>query len=207
MAQHPKKSRCANIIPPPMWNRFNFGLSLVELQVAMVIFGGIALLIGSVYFMQTKLFNEERINIQVASENKNAIDELANQVRASTSVITGCTTCGGDTDSSSTILILQLWPLDANSNPVDPMGTNYDFVVYKKNGTNLVKNIFPHATSTRLTLSAKIISSYVKTLAFAYNNASPQQATEVTVTLTNEAKSFVKTHTYSQSAKAVLRNK
>lgn len=207
MAKITKKPLRANTIPPPMWNKFNFGLSLVELQVAMVIFGGIALLIGSVYFMQTKLFNEERINIQVASENKNAIDEMTNQVRASTSVITGCTTCGGDTDSSSTLLILQLWPLDASSNPTDPVGTNFDFVVYKKSGTTLVKSIFPHATSTRQSLSAKILSSYVKTLTFTYNNANPQQATEVTVSLTNEAKSFVKTHTYSQSAKAVLRNK
>lgn len=183
------------------------GLSLVELQIAGAILAGITLLLGSVYYMQTRMFGEEKANIQLASENQIAVEEITNQILESTGVVTNCTACVADTNSSSTVLILEFWPLDANGNPTDPLGTNYDYIVYKKTGTNLIKNVFASQASTRKAFTNKILSSLVKTVLFEYDNADPAQATEVTLTLENETKSFIKTHTYSQNTKAKLRNK
>src|SRR3989344_5320495 len=161
------------------------GLSLLELQIVIAIFGGISLITGAVYFAYTRLINEEKITIEVANQNRNAIDEMTNQIREAQSVAMDCTICGTVSDSSSTVLILALWPID----------------------TNLIKQIIPNGTTSSRINTSKILSSDVKTILFEYGNASPALASEVTVSLTNEKISFVKTHTYSQQSKASLRNK
>lgn len=184
------------------------GLSLVELQIAGAILAGATLLIGAFYFTYTRFFYEEKTQITIASDNKNALDEVTTQIKESTKVATACTVCGADTTSSSTILILQIWPLDAGSVPKDPGTTNFDYIVYKLSGTDLVKNTFPSAVSTRPALANKILSSNIKSLLFEYDMPLDlANSSEVTITLTSEAKTLRKVHTYSQSAKALLRNK
>ena len=190
---------------------FKHGLSLLELQIVIAIFGGISLLTGAVYFAYTRLINEEKITIEVASQNRNAIDEMTNQIREAQSVAMGCTICGTVSDSSSTVLILALWPIDTSGKLFQPAAGEYDYMVYKldstPNDTNLIKQIIPNGTTSNRINTSKILSSDVKTILFEYNDASPALASEVTITLTNEKTSFVKTHTYSQQSKASLRNK
>ena len=190
---------------------FNPGLTLIELQIVIAIFGGISLLTGAVYFAYTRLINEEKITIEVANQNRNAIDEMTNQIREAQSVAMDCTICGTVSDSSSTVLILALWPIDTNGNLFQPATGEYDYMVYKldsaPNDTNLIKQIIPNGTTSSRINTSKILSSDVKTILFEYGNASPALASEVTVSLTNEKISFVKTHTYSQQSKASLRNK
>ena len=189
----------------------NPGLTLIELQIVIAIFGGISLLTGAVYFAYTRLINEEKITIEVASQNRNAIDEMTNQIREAQSVAINCTICGTVSDSSSTVLILALWPIDTSGKLFQPAAGEYDYMVYKldstPNDTNLIKQIIPNGTTSSRINTSKILSSDVKTILFEYGNASPALASEVTITLTNEKTSFVKTHTYSQQSKASLRNK
>jgi len=187
-------------------------LSLVELQIAMVIFAGITLLIGSIYYAQTRLFGEEKKTIELSSENRIALDEVTNQTREAVSVVLGCTICGSVTDSSSTVLILSLWPLDSSGEIFEPTSGEYDYIVYKlddpPNSENLEKFIIPNGTTSQRINTSKILASSTKSILFQYNDpVNIDQSTEVTVTLTSEAKSYIKTHTFSQSSKAVLRNK
>jgi len=193
------------------WRHRRPGLSLLELQIVIAIFGGISLLTGAVYFAYTRLINEEKTTIEVASQNRNAIDEMTNQIREAQSVAMDCTICGTVSDSSPTVLILALWPIDASGNLFQPAAGEYDYMVYKLDSTpndkNLLKQIIPNGTTSSRINASKILSSDVKTILFEYNNASPALASEVTITLTNEKTSFVKTHTYSQQSKASLRNK
>ena len=190
---------------------FKPGLTLIELQIVIAIFGGISLITGAVYFTYTRLINEEKTTIEVASQNRNAIDEMTNQIREAQSVAMGCTICGGVSNSSSTVLILTLWPIDTSGDLFQPTSGEYDYMVYKldsaPNDKNLIKEIIPNGTTSSRINTSKILSSDVKTILFEYDNASPALASEVTITLTNEKTSFVKTHTYSQQSKASLRNK
>src|SRR3989344_7855037 len=175
---------------------FNPGLTLIELQIVIAIFGGISLLTGAVYFAYTRLINEEKITIEVASQNRNAIDEMTNQIREAQGVAMGCTICGTVSDSSPTVLILALWPIDASGNLFQPAAGEYDYMVYKLDSTpndkNLLKQIIANGTTSSRINASKILSSDVKTILFEYNNASPALASEVTITLTNEKTSFVK---------------
>lgn len=192
-------------------SNFLRGLSLVELQVAIAISAGIALLIGGVYFAYTKLFNEEKVRIHVASENRIAIDEITNQIRESPGVSANCTICGTQTTSSSTVLILKLWPLDANGEVFEPTSGQFDYIVYRvdnpPNDKNLLKEIFPNGQDSSRIQSTKVLATDVKTIQFTFDNPNPAAASDVTLTLTNEAKSFSRTHSISHTSNSVLRNK
>jgi len=196
----------------PNWHRRHPAFTLVELQVAISIFVVMALLIGGVYFAYTKLFNEERIRVHVASENRVAIDEITNQIRESPGVTTNCTICAGQTTSSQTVLILKLWPTDSTGEVFEPTSGQFDYIVYRvgspPNDKNLLKEIFPNGIDSYRINSTKILSSDVKSIQFTYDTPLDLAASsEVTVALTNEAQSFSRTHTISQTSRAVLRNK
>ena len=184
------------------------GLTLVEILISMGILAVIMSFIAIIYFAHFKLFSNQSTSIDVASQNRLAIEEITNQIRESQSVVTTCSACSGDTTGSQ-ILVLQIWPLTAQGEPFDPGGSNYDYMVYKKDpadNTKLLKKILPGAGSSR-TSSSKILVSDISDLQFAYDNVDVTQAKEVTVTVTTSANSISKPQTYSQSSKATLRNK
>ena len=208
----PSKTRLASGGKTQNWRRRRPALTLVELQIAVAISAGITLLIGSIYFAYTRLFANDKVSIHVASENRIAIDEITNQIRESPGVSTNCTICGGQTTSSQTVLILKIWPIDANGETFEPTSSEYDYIVYKLDSTpndkNLIKQIFPNGVNSNRVQSTKILATDTKTLLFEYDSPlNLSNSANVTVTLTSEAKSFTKTYTVSQSSKSVLRNK
>jgi len=182
------------------------GLSLVELLTAMAILSFVGILVASVYFTHFKIFSYQSSSIDAATQNKLALDEIINQVRESQGVAVSC--CSPVETTSASVLVLQLWPLDATSAPFDN-GTNYDYIIYKRDttdNTKFIKKIVPSAGSTR-SASNKIIAINISNLSFNYDAAAPSTAV-VTVTIDTAVKStFGKTYTVSQSEKAMLRNK
>lgn len=187
------------------------GLSLVELQIVIAIFAAISLVVGAAYYTGTRLFNEERETINIASQNRLAVDEITNQVREAVAVVTNCTICGSVANSDATTLILSLWPIDANGDLFEPTGDEYDYLVYRldssPNDTDLLKEVFPNGISSNRINTSKILAVDVKTILFEYDDVDPAQAAEVTLTITNETDTFVRTHTISQTSKSKLRNK
>ncbi|OGD94355.1 hypothetical protein A2697_00020 [Candidatus Curtissbacteria bacterium RIFCSPHIGHO2_01_FULL_41_44] len=182
------------------------GFTIIELITGLAIIGLVSILVASVYIAHFRLFSNQNTAIDVASQNKLALDEIVNQIRQSQSVVTTCADCAGDT-TSATVLVLQLWPQDASDEPLD--NGNYDYIVYKRDATDntkLVRKIVADASSSR-TSGPKIIATTISDLQFTYDNANPTQAGEVTTSVTTTATSQGKTQTTTQKAKAVLRNK
>lgn len=189
-----------------MVSKYLNGVTLVEILVGLAVFGFVSVLAASLYFAHFKLFSNQNTAINVSSQNKLVLDDITNQIRESQGVAASC--CGGDT-TSATVLVLQLWPVDASSEPFQPVGSAYDFIVYKRDSTDntkLVKKVVPDTASTRQAKTT-ILATTVSTLNFTYDNADPILASEITIDLTNTQTTYGKTHTISQSAKAVLRNK
>ena len=183
-------------------------LTLAEILITFGVIAILGIIVASIYFANFRLFSNQSTSIDVASQNKIAIDELTNQIRESQSVVATCSACAGDTTGSQ-VLILQVWPLNAQNEPFDPGGANYDYMVYKldpADNTKLQKKILPSAGSARITTSKDFIVN-VSSILFEYDNADVTQAGEVTVTITNSANSISKQQSYSQSTKATLRNK
>lgn len=182
--------------------------SLIELLIVCALLSVVTMVLGSVFISHFKLFNNVKSLVEVSSSNKLVLDELITQIRESDAVVSTCPACGGITTGSST-LILDLWPLDVNNNPIEPTDNNFDFVLYYRDPTktnNLIKKIIPDSTSSR-NASTKIMASDISNLNFSYNNADPTLANEITATVQNSLVIAGRTQTTSQQVKAVLRNK
>lgn len=184
------------------------GLSLVEIIIGFGVFALITVLIAGIYISHYKIYSNQNSQIDVASQSKIGIDEIVNQIRQSQSIVNSCTACGSDT-TSSTVLILQLWPLDSNGDPKDPTSNNYDYIVYKKNPADakqMIRKILPDATSSRRG-GITIIADNISTLNYNYNNGTPSLASQVTITLTTSQTTIGKTQTSTQTKIADLRNR
>ena len=187
------------------------GLSLIELQIAMAIFVALIVVVGSAYYATTKLFNEEREIMNITSQNRIAVDNITNQVREAVSVVTGCTVCGVSTESDATTLIISLWPIDVDGTAFEPTGNEFDYLVYRldssPNDTNLLLEIFPNGTTSSRITTSKILAVDTKTILFEYDNVDSAQATQVTLTITNETDTFTRTHSITETVTVRLRNK
>src|SRR3989344_2670901 len=116
------------------------GLSLIELLIAFSIIGLVSILVASIYFAHSRLFSTQNTSIDVSSQNRLALDEMTNQIRESQAVVSTCAGCLGDT-TSPTVLVLQIWPIDVNGEPFQPMAGAYDFIVYKRDPSDNTKFI------------------------------------------------------------------
>lgn len=191
------------------------GVSLIELVTAIGLIGLVSVMVISVYVTHFRLFSNQSQSIDLANENRLALDEMAIQIKEAQAIVSTCAACSGYTTGVTTV-VLQLWPLDASGNPTDPGGSNYDYVVYKRDdlqNTKLVKITYSAAISSRKS-GTDVLSNDVSNLAFAYKDnagtdmsATPTLASEVTVSLTNTNTNLGKTNTITQSTEAVLRNK
>ncbi len=183
------------------------GLTLVELAVMVGLLGLVAVLTAPIYMTHFRLFSQQNAAIEVANQNRLALDDMVNQIREAQTIVSTCSNCSGDTTGAST-LVLEVWPTNANGEPFQPSDSGYDYIVYKVDSAKnqLVKRTLPDSASFR-PASTKTIAQDVVSLQFAYNNVDITQASQVTITVTNKAKALNKTQTIQQEAKAILRNK
>lgn len=201
------------------------GFTLLELLIASSIICFLLIVIVGVYMAHFRIFSNQNTSINVATQNKLGLDEVVNQIRESAGVVVSCANppCNPTETNSSTVLVLQIWPLDATGNPIDPgAGTNYDYIIYKKNASNnLIKKIVLCTTSPCTSSSPRkggtdIMASNVSSLQFVYYDVNDASITtpasypttyRVAVTIDTTATNVKKTFTTSQSATAEIRNK
>ena len=179
------------------------GVSLVELLIGMSIVGFIGIFITSLYFSHFKLFSSQNTRIEVASQNKIALEEITNQIRESQGVTASC--CSPAETTGTDVLVLQIWPLNASGDPTEPT-SGYDYIVYKKVNDTLKKKVVPATGSTRPS-SDKIIATKINTLAFTYDNADVSQAAQVTINLMTQDTVNNVTQADTKTSTAVIRNR
>lgn len=190
------------------YKKFKLGVTTIELVIGVFLVGVITLILGNVFISHLNLFSNESALIEASSSNKLLQEELTNQIRQAESVALTCTDCDGDITGTN-ILILRLWPIDAQGEPQEPTGiSDYDFVVYKRDGAEnkkLVKKTIPSQTSSRSS-GEKVLVGDITGLNFTYDNTNPILTRTVTALIQNTSKVNDKTKTSNQEIKAVLRN-
>jgi len=209
---------------PPSRLRLAQGITLVELLIGMAILAFISLMVGAVYVAHFRLFSNQSTNIDVASQNRIALDEMVNQIREGntiSSITVSGNSCSGS--SGATTIVVRLWPLDTNTgDPYDP-GTSapdsaYDYVLYCKDSGNNLQKVVRKTTSgtSKRTNLDKILATNASQLTFTYYDNSnppvvvtPATAAQVQVQLKISQKNYDKKFDIytDQTGKAVLRNK
>lgn len=216
------------------------GITLVELVTGLAILAVISLMVASVYLAHFRLFSTQNTNIDIATQNSLAIDEMANQIREAEKVTAcipvWCVPSSGFVISpvqvsTSTKLIIKIWPIDASGNPIQPVDdSQYDYITYRLTDTgsgtyDLIKDTAHddiNSPSTR-TEGTKIIASNVALpdppdKLFKYFDTENQElipstndltkTATVVITLTTKGKALDRPDQfYTQSRKVLLRNK
>lgn len=182
-------------------------VTLIELLTSFSIIGVISVLVGAIYVAQFRIFSNQNTAIDVSTQNRLALTDISNHVRQSESIVAGCPSCGSDATSAA-ILILRLWPLDSAGEPIDPAGTNYDYIEFKKDATNtkLHRITYAYSGSTRKS-GTRVVATDLSNLTFEYDNGTPSDAGQVTTTISTTITTGTKTQTVTESDKANLRNK
>ena len=89
-AVHAKSKSASRELKTPNQRFMRPGVTLIEILVGLAIFGFITVLVASLYFAQFRLFSSQNTSIDIASQNKLALDEMTNQIRESQSVAGSC---------------------------------------------------------------------------------------------------------------------
>ncbi len=174
------------------------GFTLIEMVVVIAIIGALGMVIAEMYVWQNRLYNVQTSKYAAMNDVRAALDDIDNYVRSSSLVLGTYSTYTTGTDT----LILQIQSINS-SNQLLP-GT-FDTIVYYKTGSELFREVFPDASSSRQAVQ-KQLAAHVVTLRFTYDNADMAQVTEVdtefAVTETNQTQN----QTISVSSKSHLRN-
>lgn len=171
------------------------------------------LIIASVYIAHFKIFSNQNASIESSSQNKIALEEMTNVIRESTGVATSCPNppCSPAQTTSSSLLVLKIWPVDASNEPIDPGSdtSKIDYIIYQRDPADqwkLQKKIVPHATSSR-PASTKNIAANITSLSFTYDDADPSLASQVDITLETQANNLGRSYKVNQKSTALIRNK
>ena len=199
--------------PTTHW-RSHPGISTLEILIVLVLLAITSLFVYALFSAQIRLFLTQVLRIDVSSQNKIALTDITNQTRQAESISLDCPKpplgpCDPQENTATGInsVVYRLPGLDSSGAPTDSF---FDYLVYKQVGTNLVRIIYPSTSpaSTRPATNDIIATDLAPTggISFAYNNADPAQANQVTATVTTIKTESGKTQSITQSANATIRN-
>jgi prepilin-type N-terminal cleavage/methylation domain-containing protein len=150
---------------------------IVIFIVSIVMMGISALFINfnNSYAIQNGMIN----NAYSASQFLNETGKLALQAR---SIVGTRSFAGISYTTSSSTLILEI-PSVANSG--DIVANTYDYALIKLSSSTVHRTLEANASSARVS-GTKQLSDAVTSLAFTYNNATPSQASRITIDITTQ---------------------
>ena len=185
------------------------GITILEILIVLVLLAITSLFVYALFSAQIRLFLTQVLRIDVSSQNKIALTDITNQTRQAESISASCPNppcAAGEATTDTDSVVYRLPGLDASGNPTT---SYYDYLVYKQVGTSLKRTIYTDASSTRVASDDIITTNLapIGGITFAYNNASPAQANQITTTVTTtKTESGGKAQTISQSSRAKIRN-
>ncbi|HEY5601241.1 MAG TPA: type II secretion system protein [Patescibacteria group bacterium] len=202
-----KSSKCKVDYSPSdtHYPRFS-GFTLIELIVAIGLFGLISLLAGGVYLGQIRLFNRQNAQVDIVSQNQIILDDMVDEIRNSSQVASGVTV-GSDTYASGTNqLVLRLISIDSSG---QLLANSFDHLIYYLEGSSspytLHKRLVPDASSSRSGYD-DVKSADVSSIIFSYSDLDFANVTSIDISLTTVKKVENKDKTLTTTTKAILRN-
>ena len=168
------------ITQPPL--RHSRGFTMIETLVVIFIVSIVMLGITSLFinFHNTYAIQNGIINSAYsASQFLNETGKLALQARS----IVGTRIFGGISYTTGTsTLILEIPSVDSSG---DIVTNTYDYALIKLSGSTIQRTLEANGTSARVS-GTKQLSEVVTELTFTYNNATPSQASRISIDVTTQ---------------------
>ena len=174
------------------------GFTIIEMVVVTAIVGICGVVLVDLFIGQNRLYKSETAELNVTNDARAALDDVDNYVRQANRTLSSYSSY----TAGSQVLILQIQSINA-SNQLIP-GT-FDNVVHYLSGSNLLRQIFPNASSSRLAVTKKLANN-VSGLVFTYDNSDYALVNQVTTNLTTQENAGLQTKSITLSSEAKLRN-
>ena len=178
------------------------GFSLIEILLGLIILTLIVIALYSIYLYVFKLFIGQNVSVNVSTQNKLALEDIASTVKQAAAVEESCYTLNckkskippwlGPGSAASynmsgpTNLVLRFAPLDSAGNPLANYDVNCtpsppacspypDYINYyiDPGTTNLIKETSTNYTDGARKSGKKILATNVSSINFAYTSALP----------------------------------
>lgn len=161
------------------------GLSIVELLIAIMLLALIMAAVSSIFSVALKNYRVSFSQSTLQREVNLSIDSITRRVKQSVEIPETLPEALGDTEKSSTVLILALPAIDDNENFIYNGDTlEKDYYIYYLDGSGLHKSVSANPLSSRND-SDNLILSEISNLTFSYTPNSPgAEITKVDISVT-----------------------
>ena len=156
--------------------------TLVELLLVIAILAIISTILTAVIVRYNFFYQRQQLDITASIDNRLILDDMAANARQGVNIVADLTVDGNTFTTSATTLILALPTIDQFEQTI--FGVS-DYVLYYQDSTDpkLLRKLIVPDTQSKRPAASQILTSNLKTIDFAYNNADPQQAQVLTVIL------------------------
>jgi prepilin-type N-terminal cleavage/methylation domain-containing protein len=174
------------------------GFTLIELVVVIALVAITSLVLLDLFIGHNRLYQTQTSELNVTGDARTALDDISAFVRSANRAQAVYSSFTAD----SQVLILQIQSVNA-SNQLIP--ATFDYAVFYLSSGNLLREVFPDATSTRAG-GVKELANNVVDLEFTYNNVDFTQVTEVSTDITVEEDAGIQNRSITLSSQARLRS-
>jgi len=202
--------------PKPQGSRLN-GFTLVELLVAMAIFGAVLVTFVVIYISQSKTFKSEKAEADLQNEARPALEKISETTKGAVitvgpAAIPEAPSLGPDTDT----LILRVPSINSNGAVLYQASgaiLYFDHIIFDISGGNITQYVYPDPSgqSSRTQSQTAILKNVKAGSSFVYYPINPPsdwtQVTSVGINLTLQKTAGGKTVSVNISQTAKLRNK
>lgn len=179
------------------------GITLIELLIGLAVFAILILFLANFFNSYYDSFSNLQASNSVSQSTAILINSASNAIRQASSIVDSKVISGNTYTSDATTMVLELPSIDASSNVISG---KYDYMVFYLNSGNIHWLISPDASSSRKSVS-QVISSYITSLTFTYDNAIVASATKVDISVTAQRQVKSKTFQSTLTQQVYLRNK
>lgn len=183
------------------------GFTLIEILVVVGLFGLLMLFATGIFLSHNSLYYAQRAEINAVGGARHALDDITDETREAVAVAASAVYQGTTYATDVDTLALRLPAVDAAGAPISG---SYDYIIYYIDPANpkyLRKIAAPDAASSRRAEDKKLLTEYLNSLSFVYNDPTPANATRINVNLMTRDTSRLATRFITLTEDVYLRNK
>ena len=184
------------------------GFTLIETMMSVLLCSVVLGTIISVFMAQHKSFYVGNAYIDLSREARMAMDWMTSDIRWASKLLPS----HGPYSKSNSCVILELPSIDPATGDVIDVINKHDYIIYTQNGTNLLRVVYPDASSKRAA-ETRTAALYVGSLLFSSNGTGlgsigdPRTIKMLDVTLTTRKTILSQNLSNTLSTAIKLRNK
>lgn len=182
------------------------GFTLMEVLVVIGLFALVMVFVVGIFIGHNDLYYAQRAEINAVGSARHALDDITDEIREAVAVQDSILYQGTTYQTDGDTLVVRLPALDSSGVPI---ASTYDYIIYyldPGSPAKLRKTTAPNASSFRRAEDQKLLTEFLNSIAFAYNDPTPANASRININLTTQDSSRLNTRRITLTEEVYLRN-